>query len=609
MIKNYQTFLENNIGPWDNLQVGDVVRWEIWQKVNKGLKLREHGDLQTFNKNDFKNKKAITTPRVRQNIFLKIYCYQKGQPTIYKTTKVFFNKLGGKITKDSPSKKQRGYLIEKYQVLGFLWKHNTLPKKDDYLDIKLNDFEIEKLSIPERKSLLRDLDENQPIRDYEDFKLLLGSIKFNQFIEKRGFKTETLLHNDKNQMRDHILKIERNICETLDLPLPEEELEARKKRLIDKPNTSDVFLLDSNPNEYLKDNLIIISEPAQKIGDNYEGGICYMIEESKFNLTQMEKDIADIGKYSLDNLKKYNSYLSQIIAKYGQDAFRFIQISLKKSRFDAQFGKATRTINRVFAEVDKDIKENEGFFQQLFTTMVRQLKEYFINSYYRVVERYYEIEKNFMAKFLESLQQKLLKPLSESVFEPQYPNIETQVLNGEFLIHVEDRKAKKDKLPLRQAISVDVNDVIRRIIENHEYYFGQNKAEEFHNKFAEMLTVSLMGGTNLPMYLVYGSEPNEISHTLHVYRINKEMNQVKRTLNYDKNDEPLYVLQVNNYKDGDDLLYRTASILVYNFTSKSRGNYIGFDLRNFSSQRKSFAVESRLGRLSKKQREAFNKLK
>jgi len=546
-------------------------------------------DLKPF----YKLKRNTVFGKIRLDLHVIIYCYNpKGRRQIIKMPlnklKRIFNEIGVK----PGSGKSRGYDIEQYQHLGLLYNKRengkiVLPESVD--DVKEEDFDF---SLTDEK-----LDVSFPLTEYY-FDLVYGSAKFKRYMERRGdyskqynyeysrhkFEIKKILHLTKKKFLDDLLKKEEYICGKLDIPLN-----------TDKLNTTDIIITD-DPDIMKKigdPKYIVVSEPASEISikDRLidEGGVCYLINEDDFDY----KKLKDGG------IETQKEWMEEQIYK-SENATKFIQVSLKKSKTGAQFGKVMKTIMNQFVNSND---KNENVLINIFNKVkdfLRNIKglirKFFNKGDKEISEKIDTDTKKIVSGIVSKLNSDELLQENNTIYEPI--ELTSEFIDKEkenFFLFVEDEKVKKLKnLEFKKQASIKIDNFIKET---------KNKSAEIdtkklHDKFAEILTVSLMGGTNLPLYLVFGTNSkSDYSYTLHKYRIEKKQKHIddalKHNLEFDDIDIkiPMYIAHIKNHKDGDEIVYRTLNIYVYNYSSMT-DRYIAVNMRTSSSSTATFVAET-----------------
>lgn len=620
-MKNYKNFLLERITKNDLININDIVKVQVVkngeiQKMFYNGVMTDEIILSDKNLVDFDSLNIETLPYTRANTFVIIYCYYNNEPKILKLTLSSFKKFAKKLDISEKNRNGvRGQRIEAYQNLGLLYnkreKTGDLIIPNEGYIFKMSDFNFE---IFGEEYVGVDFDENDNlIYDSNDFNLLFGSIKFKNFMEHRHiynkhrheFHFNKVIHKEKQNFLKALLKKEEYIVGEFNLELNE-----------DKVNTTDIFVSDDknilkkiNDEKYFVlseiSNSILINSEFEKANSNekkipvYEGGVCYLFDK---NILEIE---------DLKGSKDKENWIRKIIDKYGKNSSKFIQISLKKSKTGAQFGKVTKTIlNQFSIDDDEDDKkyENVGNF---FNGIVKKFKNIFnkIKKYFSKlnIEKDNIIEKDtkfIVDNFVNKLNNKIL---FENNINYIPKTIETKIIGDLFIYNDEPEKVDKiSNLEYKKYASGKIDDFMI----NLEKTALNIEPKKLHEKFAEILTVSLMGSTNLPLYMVFGTtNANDISFTLHTYRTDKKQKHIDKAIKK-SNEQPMYIAYIRNYVKDDELVYKTLNILIYNYSSIT-DRYISVDMRTNSSSHKSFIAETKTpsDKLVKKLKEEYYKIK
>jgi len=524
-------------------------------------------------------------------------------------TKIFYEKNGEKIQyvcsfKDAyelakrldkiEKKEARGSNIEYMQKLGLILE---MPKGFSYYnDMNINYFRKIPKSYFNTNLLNNDtlVINDYPIKTLEDYKLVSGSFKFKNHIEytrKEDFKIAKVLHKSKSSFAKKLQNLENKVANSLEIEFH-----------TDKVNTADIFLLDNKDVEsYISaldiEKSIVLSEPVFKSEREdlnekgyYEGGICYIIPQDKLSIDELIEKTSGIN-YNTE-LDKYDNILNDIINEYKDVSLKFIQVTLKKSKTGAQFGKVTKTLKRII----KDLNENNIFINEgivsFFDNLYNKVKTFFGILFKKYDKKVEKLTDEFVLT-LENNINNQLSHINESVYIPK--KIENEIISKDLFICYKDNGAKgfrENNIENKMEASYKIDKLCADIINNAEKYLKNNKANKFHEKFADVLSVGLMGATNLPMYMVFGSSSKKSNtFTLHHYRINKNIKQVYNAIERKRRNKPMYAIYiVDHTKNGQT--YRNMNILIYNYSSSTK-QYISVIPRTNSTKHSNISAETK----------------
>lgn len=549
-------------------------------------------DKQQF-ENKFNNLPVYNAQKyTREKVHTKIFVEIDGNPSIYRVTK----KTLDIVSKQEDRSKT---WIEDYQVLGLIYKNNDIPT--NYNNLTVNDFDTKIVDNFDKYNF------NETIIDTESkYKLFLGALKFKHFIQKDfNFNIKNVLHYGKKNFLSKLKESEMLFSKLLNIPFGDK----------DKENTTDVFIFDSefsNYNDIGKDNVLVIAD---------NNGICYVIKD--LNISEI---FHGLEGYNENNVSKYKKIINKII-KNNPDAPKFIQLSLKKNEFDAHFGKVKSTLYRLFNILKEhnnsiynfnDFLLNEGFewFKNLFNTLKNKFNntwnwfkknsKMWFNSFFHKIEKQWIDIKMSDDDFIDELYGDVLLVLNhrrDTTYDSFLKNEKSSLKN-----QVKDEnKFMEDIMNYKTIASKKTNTLVKTIINDHNNFFNTENGNivDFHKKFATLLSVSLMGSTNLPIYMVFESNTTDESvksYVLHGYRLDKEMKQVNTMISKaGKTDYPPYaILIINNYihkgdkNDNTNIVfeYRTAIIFCYSYSS-TKELYITFVPRTSSTSKESFEIETK----------------
>lgn len=608
-MKNYKNFLLEKITKEDLVNIGDIVKVQV-TKNNKPQKMYHDGIMKDEiiltdkDLKEFDSLEVETLPYTRTNTFVIIYCYYNGEPKILKMSVAAFKIFSEKLEiREKQQEEVRGTRIEAYQNLGLLYDKRTdsgeliLPENGDIF--KFDDFDF---SLFEEEYVGVDFDDdNNLFYNPEDFMLLFGSIKFKNFMEHRHiynkrheFKFKKVIHKDKKLFLDSLLKRESEIVDDFGVKLN-----------TDKGNTTDIVVSDdiSIISKITDENNFVISEVSRRFEMNvnfkkanskdtkkvdvFEGGVCYIFDR---NLLKIE---------DLQNATDKEDWIKKLIKKYGENKPKFIQISLKKSKTGAQFGKVTKTIIDQFSDEVKnesvvgDFFRGVGnFFKKIYNKVIS-----FFSKLNKEKDEIIEVEtKMIVEDFVDKLNSSLVvEKKADEFFDYKPETLETKVIGDLFIYNEEpeEAKLKNGEIPNLQNKKF-ASSKIDTFIKNLEKTVSELKTDpkKLHDKFAEILTISLMGSTNLPLYMVFGTtEKQDLSFTLHTYRTDKKQKHIDDAIIHGDDKPPMYIAYIRNHMKNGVLAYKTLKVLIFNYSSTT-DRYISVDMRTNSSSSRTFVAET-----------------
>ena len=602
-MKNYLNFITEKNNIIDDLEKLDADNIVMMQVLKNGelqdIKFENKKQKQVFIKDhsvsdltQFDAVEKETMARVRKAIYAELFCIIDGEPRIFILTLGKLNEISQRI--DKSEKVVRGFKIELFQNLGLLYNvrkedgnlltptRSTIFKKEDF------DFDL----IDDDKDYVN-MDYSDLASDNDKFMLLFGSIKFKKFIENRHiynkrnkFEIKKVLHHDRSEFLKQLLKNEKIVTSELGIDIN-----------LDKQNTTDIILTDDKDvlNKLKSKNAFVLSEVSKEINikgyQMFEGGVCYVLNKSDLVIEDFKK------------CENKGEWIQKQIDTFGSDAPKFLQISLKKSKTGAQFGKVTKTILNQFSDEDEDINEGiVSFFNKILDDVKSLISKLFPNLNSKkddiiesetnsIVNKYVE---HFNKEIYEEGQVYITEKVKDTTpVEYVAQNFKTEIIGDLFVYNEisEDVPAKVKNLENKKFASNKIDKLISDMIRNARNLNTEPK--KFHEKFSEILTVSLMGSTNLPLYMVFGTEEDrDLSFTLHTYRTDKKEKHINDALVHDRTQKPMYILYIRNFKnERNEIEFRSLKVLVFNYSSIT-DKYICIDTRTNSSSHRSFVAET-----------------
>jgi len=613
MMKNYNRFIlekSNGFSVAVLDQIGKLKMEDIFM-MRKITPLEGSEDFfMTENKDlsEYDDIESITQPNVREKVHVEIYCKINNEPKIFIITLKSFNEVRKNI---GMMKEVAGKRIEVYQHLGLLYKKSELPSIKDKL-FSRSDFKKSNENLLSKIEYFNDKNDTEKVEfSNEDFKLVYGSIKFKHFMEisrhkynnRTAFEFKTILHDDKKDFLELLESQEEKITKELGIDFNKAKI-----------NTTDIFILDGNKSDMLKKladkDYWVVSEDSRNItyeNKNIdEGGVCYLLKTDDLNLVELSNKIKEKekGGSSLVEKSLFNfqtKHIKEKIKEFGENAPKFIQVSLKKSKTGAQFGKITSTILSEFKYEDKILNENffvdgfkwlKGKFNEIF-------KSFFPKMYEKVNKEINDDTQKIKTSILNKLNTNILRE-SNQVIEYNRP---TYYLTGfvgsknndkELFLYVKD-DVYKEQDEKRLRFLRNASNRIDSFLSNMTKTIGDMTGpKDLHFKFAEILTLSLMGRTNLPLFLVFGTGvEDDLSFTLHKYRTEKKEKHINNSLKHDKSSSPMYMAKITNYKDENGIImYRQLNLYIFNYSAMT-DKYLAINMRTNSGSHISFTAETK----------------
>jgi len=514
-----------------------------------------------------------------RNKYISIYIIKDYTNYILNVTLKTFKDL---IDKDEKVRKSSDF--EYYQILGLICKYNNSEaiytnkfKKSDFLsDILIDD-----------EPSLKFLDKKESIsEDFND--LIKGSCIFKNNMDSLLFKSNYIIFNKRGLVIKQLIKVEERINKAFGFNLNDHKL-----------NTSDAFIFNKKINiDNVFDNMMILPRTLGK--DN----ICYLIPDSKVlseNLDNIKENF---------NISEYEDVVNNIIDNYISEVgdgniTKFIQVSFKKSKTGAQFGKSTIAFRKLFGElyfesINEEIsfKDIKDFFKNIFNG----IKKFFSNLYdkYKSLIGSEANDEHEDVFNLISNATSLVIENSENIDNTGLETIETKIYGKKLFVYVNNVEYKKGindnirefKLEASKKIDYLLNKIIDDLL-NTISNGDDTRTNSFDKKMTNIISSSIMGATNLPIYLVYEyNKEDKRPYSLHKIKSIKEATHLKN-LRAERLDPP-YIIEIKNYISNGELIYKTMSLYIFNYMHDGEDKKYYFKVRfgTNSSSRKTFMAES-----------------
>lgn len=496
---------------------------------------------------------------------------------------------------------------EQYQILGFYINEQLVNEEIFDYDLKMSDFSPNNLNIKEE--LLND-----------NKNLILGSALFkkflmNEFIYDEVFNTKTLknkkpfyiksvLHNkDLSSFLTILNKSENN-------KLSKDFFNYKQDYKNNKLNTADCVLcnfdFDSSYSSVIE-NSIILSSPTNNMNGKYIeywDDVCYIIPSDIFLnaldnvLNKKEKE--EFSFYFNERFEEtYYFNIVNKIFKYldiNNNYYpAFVLVSLKKDRFNCQLGKSTLIFKQL---LDDKQTVNEGFLSNVY--------DYVSNLFNRFVNFFNKIKDKQIFDIITDINNLKIDNVSESrITNSDYwwsdlkqNKIKKYGVKKNAMIVFSEIKylsstVEEQHLKYKMNATLTIDKYIDKLIKLLGTKFED--LEKFNKKMSTIMGNTLMGNTNLPIYMVYGYNDKDknpvVTYSLHKMKSIKQQSQFDDLMNY--KDFP-YIINIKNFtdKDTNEIKYRSVDIFIFNYKNKNESVYYCLRLSTKSSSHDSFAVEA-----------------
>lgn len=517
-----------------------------------------------YNPHDFDRAKGFVQKNKRDTWY-ELHIKKGRYPYIVLITGAQLKKMLKKARRDTA-------YIERTQVVGFYCN-----KSFNEINGPLGPRDFSQLYEGGNEILPRDR-----ITDPERINYIKGVVQFKEFLEgDKDFSIIDIKHDNK-EVAAKIKDAETRALAVFGLP-----------PFTKKPSTADLYLFDFMYEPNIFDNKIIVPYPSTKDSWN---GICYIIPSDDV----INSQAMNIYDPDTAGIKEFEEVCKSIIdsLQNKDDIPKFVQVSLKKSRDESQFGKTTK-------ELEVEFPVNESWTGRVYNWIKTKFKSYWerirtlyttlFNKYRRMMGEHVNTSKRMLVNFIDNMPVNEAYRTAEDIVEFR-TGVHNDVL---FVDVVDDNKARKNlsvqNLGYKLYASERMDSLLQRILA----YLGGLAANtsSFHKKMAGLVSGAIMGATNLPMYIVYAfKEGEERSYSLHKSRMIKLIHQYNNLVRAKREEElPIYMVRIRNYKDRvtNALLYRSMDIYIYNYsTSEGEKVFMKIRLNTGSSSNRSFFAET-----------------